>query len=60
VTVAKPTLEEAKEIFEVRRALEREAVRLTIARWRPAFVAELRLRLVANTTGAPLLAIAEE
>jgi DNA-binding GntR family transcriptional regulator len=41
VTVAKPTLEEAKDIFEVRRALEREAVRLTISRWRPAFGAEL-------------------
>jgi DNA-binding GntR family transcriptional regulator len=41
VTVARPTLEEAKDIFEVRRALEREAVRLTIARWRPAFGAEL-------------------
>jgi DNA-binding GntR family transcriptional regulator len=40
-TTAKPTLEEAKEVFEVRRTLEREAVRLAIARWRPEFGAEL-------------------
>jgi DNA-binding GntR family transcriptional regulator len=40
-TTAKPTLEEAKEVFEVRRTLEREVVRLVIARWRPEFGAEL-------------------
>jgi DNA-binding GntR family transcriptional regulator len=40
-TTAKPTLEEAKEIFEVRRSLEREVVRLVIARWCPEFGAEL-------------------
>ena len=40
-TTAKPTLEEAKEVFEVRRMLEREVVRLVIARWRPEFGAEL-------------------
>jgi DNA-binding GntR family transcriptional regulator len=40
-TTAKPTLEEAREVFEVRRALEREVVRLVIARWRPEFGAEL-------------------
>src|SRR3981189_160880 len=40
-TTAKPTLEEAKEVFEVRRTLEREVVRLVIARWRPGFGAEL-------------------
>jgi DNA-binding GntR family transcriptional regulator len=40
-TTAKPTLEEAKEVFEVRRTLEREVVRLAIARWRPEFGAEL-------------------
>jgi DNA-binding GntR family transcriptional regulator len=40
-TTAKPTLEEAKEVFEVRRMLEREVVRLLIARWRPEFGAEL-------------------
>ena len=40
-TTAKPTLEEAKEIFEVRRTLERAVVRLVIANWRPEFGAEL-------------------
>src|SRR5260370_4226448 len=40
-TTAKPTLDEAKEVFEVRRTLEREVVRLVIARWRPEFGAEL-------------------
>ena len=40
-TTAKPTLDEAKDVFEVRRTLEREAVRLVIARWRPEFGAEL-------------------
>ena len=38
---AKPTLEEAKEVFEVRRTLERAVVRLVIGRWRPEFGAEL-------------------
>src|SRR5438309_9232476 len=33
-TTARPTLEEAKQVFEVRRTLEREVVRLVIARWR--------------------------
>jgi DNA-binding GntR family transcriptional regulator len=41
VTVAKPTLEEAREVFGVRRALEREAITLVIQRWRPEFGAEL-------------------
>jgi DNA-binding GntR family transcriptional regulator len=40
-TTAKPTLEQAREVFWVRRTLEREAVRLVIARWRPEFGAEL-------------------
>src|ERR1700674_5709603 len=40
-TTAKPTLEEAREVFEVRRTLEREVVRLVISRWRPEFGAEL-------------------
>src|SRR3954469_21861979 len=40
-TTAKPTLEEAKEVFEIRRSLEREVVRLVIARWQPEFGAEL-------------------
>jgi DNA-binding GntR family transcriptional regulator len=41
VTVARPTLEEARDIFEVRRVLEREAVRLAIKRWRPEHGADL-------------------
>src|ERR1700731_2041839 len=40
-TTAKPTLEEAREVFEVRRTLEREVVRLVVARWGPEFGAEL-------------------
>ncbi|SON55657.1 putative HTH-type transcriptional regulator YdfH [Hartmannibacter diazotrophicus] len=39
--VAQPSLEEAREIFEVRRALEREAVELVVRRWKPQFGAEL-------------------
>ena len=41
VTVAQPTLEEAREVFEIRRALEREAVALVIKRWRPEYGAAL-------------------
>jgi DNA-binding GntR family transcriptional regulator len=40
-TTAKPTLDQAREIFEIRRMLEREAVRLVISRWRPQFGADL-------------------
>lgn len=40
-TVAQPSLEEAREVFELRRALEREVVRLVILNWTPAFGAEL-------------------
>jgi DNA-binding GntR family transcriptional regulator len=40
-TVAQPTLAEAREVFEVRRALEAEVVRLLVRRWKPAFGAEL-------------------
>ena len=40
-TVAKPTLQEARQIFEVRRALEREAVRLVAGRWQSEFGAAL-------------------
>jgi DNA-binding GntR family transcriptional regulator len=38
---AKPTLDQAREIFEIRRMLEREVVRLVIGRWRPQFGADL-------------------
>lgn len=40
-TVALPTLAEARDVFEVRRALEVEVVRLVIKRWQPSFGAEL-------------------
>jgi len=35
-TVARPSLEEARAVFEVRRCLEAEVVRLVIAKWKPA------------------------
>jgi DNA-binding GntR family transcriptional regulator len=34
-TVAEPSLDEAREVFEARRALEREIVALAVKRWRP-------------------------
>jgi DNA-binding GntR family transcriptional regulator len=40
-TVARPTLKEAKEVFALRLALEREAVRLVIENWKPEFGAIL-------------------
>jgi DNA-binding GntR family transcriptional regulator len=40
-TTARPTLDEAKDVFGVRRTLEREVVRLVITCWRPEFGAEL-------------------
>lgn len=40
-TVARPSLDEAKEIFEVRRGLERQVVDLVIARWRPDYAIAL-------------------
>ena len=40
-TVAQPSLAEARDVFEVRRALEAEVVRLVVKRWKPAFGAEL-------------------
>lgn len=40
-TTAKPTLDQAREIFVIRRMLEREVVRLVIGRWTPQFGAEL-------------------
>lgn len=40
-TVAQPSLDEARAVFEVRRALEAEVVRQVVARWQPAFGATL-------------------
>jgi DNA-binding GntR family transcriptional regulator len=39
--VAEPSLAEARKVFEVRLALEREAVRLVAGRWTPAFARRL-------------------
>lgn len=36
-TVARPSLAEARSVFEVRRCLEREVIRLVIARWKAEF-----------------------
>jgi DNA-binding GntR family transcriptional regulator len=41
VIVARPSLEEAKDIFEVRKALEQNVVALVIERWRPDHGPEL-------------------
>jgi DNA-binding GntR family transcriptional regulator len=40
-TVARPSLAEARDVFEVRRSLEREAVRLVAERWKPEFGSKL-------------------
>jgi len=40
-TVAQPSLDEARAVFEVRRCLENEVVRLVIERWQPAMGAAL-------------------
>lgn len=40
-TVSRPSLDEARSVFEVRRALEAEAVRRVVERWQPAMGAEL-------------------
>ncbi|QZO02211.1 GntR family transcriptional regulator [Chenggangzhangella methanolivorans] len=40
-TVASPSVEEARAIFEVRRCLERETVRLVVERWSPEMAARL-------------------
>jgi DNA-binding GntR family transcriptional regulator len=47
-TTAKPTLDQAREIFEIRRLLEREVVRLVIGRWQPQFGADLEGHLRAE------------
>lgn len=40
-TVSRPSLDEARRVFGVRRALEPEAVRSVVERWQPAMDAEL-------------------
>src|SRR6195952_4955653 len=44
-TVAQPSLEDARSVFELRRCLEAEAVRLVIARWQPAMGAALEAHI---------------
>ncbi len=58
-TVARPSLEEAKEDFDVRRALEREVIRLVIAHWKPQFGADLEghIREEAKAHADPRVAI---
>jgi len=41
-SVAEPGLDEAQQVFEVRRALEREAIRLVAQRWTPALARRLQ------------------
>jgi DNA-binding GntR family transcriptional regulator len=60
-TVAQPSLEEARSVFELRRCLEAEVVRLVVARWQPAMGAalEAHVRLeeqAANQQQAPVSA----
>jgi DNA-binding GntR family transcriptional regulator len=49
-TTAKPTLDQAREIFEIRKMLEREVVRLVIGRWQPQFGADLEGHVRAEET----------
>jgi DNA-binding GntR family transcriptional regulator len=49
-TVAQPTLKEAQDVFDLRRALELEAVRLIAHKWRPEFGAELEEHLREQTS----------
>jgi DNA-binding GntR family transcriptional regulator len=60
-TTAKPTFDQAKEVFETRRILEREVVRLVIARWQSRFGAELeghvRAEEAARQAGEPRVSI---
>lgn len=60
-TVARPTLEEARDVFEVRRTLERQVVELVCARWKASFGAELeghvREEDQARAKGDPRLSI---
>lgn len=51
-TVARPSLEEARAVFEVRRCLEAEVVRLVIAKWKPAMGAALEAHVREERTAA--------
>jgi DNA-binding GntR family transcriptional regulator len=60
-TVAQPTLKEAKDVFAIRRVLEREAVRLVIEKWKPEFGAlldgHIREEKAADAAGDPRVSI---
>ncbi len=59
-TVARPSLDEAREIFEVRRCLERQVVRLVIDHWQPSFGSALEGHVreeMAATASDPAVAI---
>lgn len=47
-TVARPSLAEARDVFRVRRALEREAIRILVETWAPAHGAKLEGHLRAE------------
>lgn len=51
-TVACPSLEEGREIFEVRRCLERQVVRLVVERWTPECGSELEGHVRAEEKAA--------
>lgn len=51
-TVAMPSLDEAKDIFEVRRCLERQVVRLVVERWKPEFGSALEGHLRSEKAAA--------
>jgi DNA-binding GntR family transcriptional regulator len=51
-TVARPSLEEAREIFEVRRCLERQVVRLVVERWTAECGSELEGHVRAEEDAA--------
>lgn len=60
-TVAMPSLDEGREIFEVRRCLERQVVRLVVERWKPEFGSALEGHLrdeqAAADEGVPAVSI---
>ncbi|HWJ74381.1 MAG TPA: GntR family transcriptional regulator [Kaistia sp.] len=51
-TVARPSLEEARAVFEVRRCLEREVARLVAEKWNDGFAARLAAHLAEEQQAA--------
>jgi DNA-binding GntR family transcriptional regulator len=60
-TVARPSLAEARSVFQVRRTLEREAVRLVAERWKPEFGSRLeghvRSEACESRSGSPSVSL---